>query len=120
MASCWYCHWGWPKPVHDIYVKYRALLGDDYEALEEGPAHIVWGDENFEDFAIYHCLSLCKNPSRSQHFGYSGAVLPLVTASLEELLTIPEEQRCIVPEGYDGVDPSQFPPPKGVEVARID
>lgn len=48
MSICWYCHWGWAKPVADIYEKAVDLLDGDSSPLEFGPAHVVWSDENFE------------------------------------------------------------------------
>lgn len=47
---CWYCYWGWPKPVADIYDAHGG------EALNCGPGHVVWGDENFDDSSIDFCM----------------------------------------------------------------
>ena len=46
MGLCYYCHWGWPKPIADIYDKYLEIAGSS--AMHFGPAHVVWEDENFE------------------------------------------------------------------------
>ena len=42
---CWFCHYGWPAPVADIYDRYIDTAGEG--AMHYGPAHIVWEDENF-------------------------------------------------------------------------
>ncbi|GAH80793.1 unnamed protein product, partial [marine sediment metagenome] len=46
--SCWYCHWGWAKPVAEIYTAALAALDGDSSLLEYGPSHIVWADENWD------------------------------------------------------------------------
>lgn len=34
MGICWYCYWGWPKPVADIFLAAKAALnGDDTPIL---------------------------------------------------------------------------------------
>ena len=45
MGMCWWCHWGWPKPIHDIYDKALAALDGDESPLLYGPAHVVWVHE---------------------------------------------------------------------------
>ena len=46
--TCWWCHWGWPKPIADIYDDCVERLGGDEGPLLWGPAHVVWADENWE------------------------------------------------------------------------
>ena len=112
MSYCWYCHWGWAKPVVAIYREaVRRLDGDD-SPLDFGPSHIVWSDENFEDRHIKSCLKYCDKES-----DYSEDTIAIIRWSLEELLKIPEEERCIEPEDYDGIHPELYPP--SVEVERI-
>lgn len=104
---CWYCHWGWAKPVADIYFEALRRVGEDSNALEYGPSHIVWCDENFEDSCIQNCLERFAEPMYSH---YSAAELAVVRWSLEELLKLPEDARCIEPEEYNGENPENFPP----------
>jgi len=103
---CWYCHWGWAKPVAELYQESLRRLNDNESPLHYSASHIVWDDENFEDDDIEWCL---------KHFDefrgdYSEKDLSVVKWSLEELLKIPENVRCIEPEDYDGEHPELFPP----------
>ena len=114
MGICWYCHWGWNKPVADIFKEAVEKLDSDMP-LRYGPAHIVWEDENWETHHINWCL---------EHFDeYKGEnskeELRVVKWSLEELLKVPEEERCIEPEDYDGNHPQNFPPPKEIEMVKV-
>lgn len=116
MGICWYCYWGWAKPVFDIYaaaqVKLVALNKDAMSALHYGPAHIVWEDENFE--LAEWCLENFDN-----HTGtLSKEELDIVRWSLEELAKIPLETRCPEPKDYDEEHPENYPPPKDVEMVR--
>lgn len=107
MGICWYCYWGWAKPVAEIYKKALLRLGNhDDAALNYSPSHIVWADENFETHSINWCL---------EHFNdYDGELtseeLAVSRWSLEELLKIPEDIRCPEPEDYDGEHPELYPP----------
>jgi len=112
MSICWYCHWGWAKPVMDIYDEALAKLDGNYSPLNFGPAHIVWEDENFETHHVQFCID---------HFDEYGYNLTdhersVVMESLEKMAKLPEEQRCIEPPDYDGVHPEDYPPT--VEVVR--
>jgi hypothetical protein len=112
MGICWYCYWGWPKPVAAIYDLALAALGGNEVALEYGAGHIVWSDENFQ--SAESCL---------EHFDdYSGLDgkkdLDIVRLSLIALAAIPLEIRCPEPDDYDGENPELFPPPVGVEMVR--
>lgn len=115
---CWYCHWGWSRPVADIYRKYVAIVGES--AMQYGPAHIVWADENFEDYNIQWCLDAARR-GKYWHEGESEETSEqkaAVIASLEELLEIPECVRCPEPEDYDDEHPEDYPPPVGIEMVR--
>ena len=110
---CWYCHWGWPKPVAEIYEKALKKLGGHDSPLLFGPAHIVWEDENFD------CVDQCLKDFEENKGDYSDKELEIVRQSLEELKELPLCIRCIEPEDYDGEYPNQFPPPNGIEMVKI-
>lgn len=109
---CWYCHWGWPKAVADIYLKAKGELGFE-NALHYGPAHVVWEDENFD--RAEWCLENFEK--------YSGELsekeAAVVRRSLEELAALPLSERCVEPEDYDGEAPENFPPRAGLVMLRI-
>ena len=111
MGICWYCHWGWAKPVAGVYREALRRL-DGYKCpLHFSASHIVWEDENFEDSHVRWCF---------EHFDeyghdYTDEELAVVRWSLEELLKIPEDARCIEPEDYDGKHPELYPPTVDVE-----
>lgn len=108
---CWYCYWGWAKPVADIYDQALAKLDGNESPLVWGPGHIVWGDENFEDHSIRWCLEHFddiyddRSPDK-----YTPAELAVVRWSLEEIAKLPEDVRDIEPDDYDGSDAANFPP----------
>lgn len=102
---CWYCYWGWPIQIADIYDKYIEIAGES--AMHYGPAHIVWDDENFERTHIQWCLdNFCKNDEKY----YSAEELEAVKNSLLDLLKLPDEILEAEPEDYDGEHPYKFPP----------
>ena len=112
MGICWSCHWGWPKPVADIYHEALADLDGDNSPLYYGPGHIVWADENFD--SAEWCL---------EHFDeYKGenseSGLAIVKRSLEELAKLPLSVRCAEPEDYDDEHPELFPPPEGMKMVK--
>jgi hypothetical protein len=117
---CWYCHWGWPRPVYDIYRRALANLDaipgwDGEYALTSGPAHVVWADENWD--SAEWCLAECdKTGAHWDHF--PPAVLEIIRQSLRELRALPEDQREVEPEDYDGEHPERYPPPAGVEMVK--
>ena len=85
MAICWYCHWGWAKPVVEIYKKAVKALGGGDIPMHYGPAHIVWADENFETNSLKICLA-----NLEQNKGdLTEAELAIVRQSLEEMLALP-------------------------------
>ena len=109
---CWYCYWGWAKAVADIYAKALEALGGDNSALNYGPAHIVWDDENFDS------AEWCLEHFDEYRFDHSDEDLEIVKQSLIELAAIPMEDRCIEPDDYDEMHPELFPPADGVEVVQ--
>jgi hypothetical protein len=104
MSICWYCHWGWPKAVADIYKEALCKLNGNRSPLHFGASHIVWEDENFD--LAESCL---KDFSKYKGFG-SKRELSIVEWSLEMLIKIPIKDRCVEPEDYDGENPELFPP----------
>jgi len=111
MGICWYCYWGWPKSVAEIYKQAIDKLGGDSDPLHYGPAHIVWDDENFD--SAEWCL---------EHFAeYKGdwtdSDLDIVRWSLVELAKLPMNIREIVPGDYDDEHPENYPP--DVEVVKV-
>ena len=109
---CWYCKWGWPKQVYDIYLKGVESVGE--MAMDFGPAHVVWADENFDDSSIRGCITDAQD--------FRGELtddeIAVVMQSLEDLLRVPESVRCCEPENYDGEFPEKYPPPEGVEMMK--
>ena len=106
MGMCWYCHWGWPKPVADIYDK--GVEMSSWSAMHFGPGHIVWEDENFD--SPEWCLENFEKYKRD----YSDEELEGVRWSLEELAKLPLEIRDPQPDDYDDANPAKYPPPKGM------
>lgn len=117
MSICWYCHWGWAKPVADIYDEALAALGFE-SPLEFGPAHIVWSDENFGDDSIRSCLADFDESLNWPDYEITAAEKLIVKQSLERLLEIQESVRCCEPADYDGERPEAFPPPEGFTMVR--
>lgn len=101
---CWYCYWGWSKPVREIYDKYEAIAGES--AMEYGPAHIVWSDENFDRSSVQWCLDHFDE-YRGDH---TDEALSAVRKSLEELLLLSDEVLGPEPADYDGEHPEKYPP----------
>ncbi len=131
MTICWYCCWGWPQAVADVYREALAELDGDDHALQFGPGHIVWSDENFEDDHIRWCLSLYDPaafagiyPDTTFEAMYRdrcvAADLDIVRRSLERLLEVPESVRCCEPAAYrdDDEHPERYPPPAGLEMTK--
>ncbi len=89
MGICWYCHWGWPKKVAEIYQEALKRLEGDDSPLHYGPAHIVWEDENFD------CAEWSLEHFDENKGDLSEADLEVVKWSLEELAKIPLSERDI-------------------------
>lgn len=109
MGICWFCYWGWPKPVREIYDDALQRLDGNADALEFGPAHIVWSDENFDDDCVRWCLNEIANNRMVYELG--DREVSIVKHSLERLLLVPPEMRD-VPAGYaeDDDHPELYPP----------
>lgn len=103
---CYYCHWGWPREIAEIYIKAARLLNGDTDLLEYGPAHIVWCDENFDDDAVNWCLykdTLAYDLTKKQE--------GIIIQSLRDLLEVNHTKRQW-PDYFDvDDDPSKYPPP---------
>jgi len=110
MSVCWYCYWGWSQAVADIYHRYLPIAGE--AAMEYGPAHIVWADENFSRRSVQWCLD---NFDDYRDAG-SEEELAAVRQSLVDMLALPDEVRDPQPKEYDGQDPDRYPPPRHVEM----
>ena len=110
---CWYCYWGWAKPVAEIYLKALKKLNNDSSPLHYGPAHVVWEDEN------WYSAEWCLNNFETYKGRFSEEELAIVKWSLEELIKIPLKQREIEPDDYDGLHPENYPPVDGIEVIKI-
>jgi hypothetical protein len=111
MGICWFCYWGWPKPVADIYLKALEKL-NGYEApLHYGPAHVVWDDENFD------CAQVCLDDFDRYSDGFTKEEMDIVRESLVELAELPESDYEIIPDDYDDEHPELYPPT--VEVVKV-
>ena len=99
---CYWCYWGWPKPIRDIYDDCVEVAG--YDAMHYGPAHIVWADENWDR------AQWCLDHFEEYTHGYSDAELAVVRESLERLVAVPDEFKDI-PDEWDD-NPKDHPPPK--------
>ena len=104
MKTCWWCYWGWPEPIVEIYQWAADKLGDDYH-LMAGPAHAVWHDENWNLAA--ECI---KDIDSGRPCGLNSRELAAVRESLVKLCRLPQEY-LKEPDGYDGENPEKFPPP---------
>lgn len=114
MGRCWWCHWGWPKQIRDIYEKALDALDGDSSPLHYGPAHIVWDDENWD--SAQSCLDEFDVPAWYTG-NYSDEAMAIVRQSLIDLLAVPDEFKN-TPAGYDDENPEQFPPPSHWEMRR--
>jgi len=115
MSDCWYCHWGWPAQVANIFWRYEPDAGTI--GMMEGPATVVWGDENFTDHAIDYCLQQCRDKVVKEH--WTPETIQLIRRSLEDLRKFPEHIRCCEPVAYEGKRPQDFPPPNGIEMLKV-
>lgn len=115
---CWYCHWGWPRAVREVYDRAVADFEGDSSPLEFGPSHIVWSDENFGDSSIESCIRDCDSPPGYLLERFSPEDISRVRQSLVELLAVPVEVRLCEPDDYDGNHPENFPPRAELECSR--
>ena len=109
---CWYCHWGWPKAIHDIYNHATLKLNGNTDPLNYGPAHIVWEDENFD--SAQWCLDNFDKYSQD----LSEKDKEIVRWSLEQLLLLPDNVINSEPDDYDGENPENYPPPENIEWSK--
>lgn len=109
---CWFCTWGWPLAIKEIYLRYRNVVG--VTALHYGPAHIVWDDENFYRESIEFCLKEC---ARREDYDLTMVELDAVKQSLLELRELPDRILCPRPD-FDPCEdaPEDFPPPPDLEM----
>lgn len=126
---CWYCHWGWPKVIREIYERAskeidEVLMASEennwtspdkprsgYDALHFGPSHVTWEDENFDGDHKYE-LEFCNDPL---FFLWHQPALEIVRRSLQELVALPEDIRN-PPKDYHDQNPENYPPPPEWEV----
>lgn len=113
MWVCWYCYWGWPKVVANIYTEAKLRLNGDSTPLNFGPSHIVWEDENFES------AELCLSHFNKGNCDFTKEELEIVRWSLEELSKVPLKDRCVEPDDYNGSNPQFYPPPKNIEMVKV-
>jgi len=111
--ACYYCYWGWPKVIADIYNKALKKLEGDELPLNYGPAHIVWDDENFDQ------AEWCLENFDKYTEGFSEDELAIVKESLLELSNVPMEIREYIPDDYDDEHPENYPPAKEMEFVKI-
>jgi len=102
---CWYCYWGWSKPVVDIYNKYIHIAGEP--AMHYGAAHVIWDDENFGRHHIQWCLDNYEKYKREDSNREENEA---VKQSLVELLALTDDMLDPEPDNYDGKHPENFPP----------
>ena len=107
MSTCWYCHWGWAVEVADIYDRYVEEFGAD--AMRDGPAHIIWADENFEAYHVEESFVAAREMVSVESF-YSVKEIEAAVGSLRELVELGEAVYNIEPEEYGGEHPEYFPP----------
>lgn len=112
---CWYCEWGLPKPVADIYTEALEKLGGYKHPLHYAAAHTVWDDYNFSDKSIQWCIDNF-NKYRGD---YTDSELRVVMWSLLKLLQIPENERDIASFNNEGEELIDAPPPDGIKMVKI-
>lgn len=127
-GECWYCHWGWAQQVYDIFLRatedieiaidefnaqsdWKIICEPEsaWRALEYGPAHIVWSDENWD--SAEWCLKYCDRP---EFLEWNPTVLEIVRRSLRELAALPDHIREAQPADYHGEHPENYPPAVGI------
>lgn len=105
MSICYWCCWGWPKPILDIYNDALNKLDGNERPLHYGPSHIVWEDENWD--SAQWCLDHLEDDIDDD---ITDSDMAIIRESLERLLAVPDEFKH-EPEEYDGENPLNFPPP---------
>ena len=112
MGICWYCHWGWPEQVAEIYR--LGVERSSYVSMHYGPGHVVWDDENFE---TVHINWFIEN-AQGNRGDLSDGELAVVIESLTALLAVPEDIRCCEPADYDEENPDNYPPPGNLQMIK--
>ncbi len=102
---CWYCYWGWPQQIVDIYNRYIDIAGES--AMHYGAAHIVWDDENFEREHIQECLDTFEQWKREDSTDEENEA---VRQSLLNMLKLDDSILEAEPKDYDGIHPENYPP----------
>lgn len=120
---CWYCYWGWPKQVADVYAEAERIVGES--AMEYGPAHVVWGDENFDDVNIESCIADCRRllasgalPDEDGIFYNGPETASVVLKSLVALRALPLKIRRPRASWDSDKDVQDRPPPKGMVMVK--
>lgn len=119
--ECWYCHWGWPKPIADIYERAVKDLHEFTDPLHFGPAHVVWEDENFEPGHAEWCLEKFDENYAVKGKRYKDWEFEIVRRSLEDLVRVDPVYRT-PPDGFDDLDDAKaedYPPPDDWEMVRV-
>jgi hypothetical protein len=98
----------------EIYQRGVEACGEDGDiSMGFGPGHVVWEDENFDDHSIKACINEgLTHPD--QYESETSEQIAVIVQSLRDLLEVPEEIRCCIPDDYDGDHPENFPPPAGI------
>lgn len=115
--TCWYCYYGWPKAIYDIYKSAKnELLELGYGAgiLHYSFSHIVWEDENFDKYSINYCISIVDKTNAYWNDGrYSELEKLIALSSLVNLLSLPDEYFDLDDEWQEaeGDDIENYPPP---------
>lgn len=114
-GDCWWCTWGWPKQIAEIYLEALDKLDGHSLLLLYGPAHVVWGDENWD------CAESCLDNMKIKRWVYddlSDYEWEIIKESLEKLVLVSDEYKesPIMPNGSD---PKDFPPPKEWEMVKL-
>ena len=107
MSECWHCFWGRSVEVQEIYACYVGTAGE--EAMQFGPGHIVWADENLDEEDVQWCLDY-SYAHRKDYKDIDDEQMEAVRGSLRDLLLLPANVRNPEPKDYDGKNPRAFPP----------
>lgn len=112
MSNCWWCYWGWPQPIANIYRDALEKLEQYDSPLLFGPSHVVWSDEN------WNSAQWCLDNFEDYRGDYSDKELTIVRESLALLIAVPDEYKY-PPEMYDDKNPENFPPPSSWVMVKI-
>lgn len=113
---CWYCHWGLPKPVADIYIRAVTDLGGNEFPLTSAAGHVVWSDYNF------HMAQNCLDDPDNIYYndGFEPWEIEILYRSLRELAALPESAWDVEPDTHgDFQHPENYPPPPGVAMVKV-